>query len=312
MGGGCSVLAAAGDPRIDAVANLAAAETNPSAAAAAGLLQIPIRIIAAEEDAIAPPQNHAFVIYSGAAALRQAPVILGASHCGFLDTDIIFCDSGSIPRGEQLARTRELLTDFFNLYLRNDQAAWRAVWGPEYLSDPRFETSRFDPGPVLTPASAEISGVAGQLVTLSFSLTNGLSWPANFDVLAEDSFWPATPEPATTGVLPPGAAAALEVTVALPVDPGPASTDLLLSARASTDGGTRAFATVTVTRTPLGDLDCDGIVGFLDINPFVLALSNPDAYAAAFPNCNRAAADCNSDGAVDFGDINSFVALLAE
>lgn len=59
-----------------------------------------------------------------------------------------------------------------------------------------------------------------------------------------------------------------------------------------------------------GDLNCDGNVDFGDINPFVLALTNPAGYEAAFPNCDIMNGDINGDGRVDFGDINPFVALL--
>ena len=61
-----------------------------------------------------------------------------------------------------------------------------------------------------------------------------------------------------------------------------------------------------------GDLDCNGNCDFGDINPFVLALSNPAGYHAAFPDCDIHLADLNADGHVDFGDINPFVALLSE
>jgi hypothetical protein len=61
----------------------------------------------------------------------------------------------------------------------------------------------------------------------------------------------------------------------------------------------------------LGDLNCDGIVDFDDINPFVLAISDPVAYAAAYPDCDILAGDCNGDGYVDFDDINPFVVLLS-
>ncbi len=61
-----------------------------------------------------------------------------------------------------------------------------------------------------------------------------------------------------------------------------------------------------------GDLNCDGLVTFDDINPFVLALSSPAGYQAAFPNCNILNGDCNGDGLVDFDDINAFVALLSQ
>jgi hypothetical protein len=60
-----------------------------------------------------------------------------------------------------------------------------------------------------------------------------------------------------------------------------------------------------------GDLNCDGIVDFGDINPLILALSDPVAYGAAYPNCNFLNGDCNGDGYVDFDDINPFVAILS-
>jgi hypothetical protein len=61
----------------------------------------------------------------------------------------------------------------------------------------------------------------------------------------------------------------------------------------------------------LGDLNCDGAVNLGDINPFVLALSNPTAYAVEFPDCDRNLADINQDRSVGLGDINGFVALLS-
>jgi hypothetical protein len=59
-----------------------------------------------------------------------------------------------------------------------------------------------------------------------------------------------------------------------------------------------------------GDLNCDGAVNFGDINPFVMAISNPAAWQQAYPGCNLLNADVNGDGNVDFGDINPFIALL--
>jgi subtilisin family serine protease len=60
-----------------------------------------------------------------------------------------------------------------------------------------------------------------------------------------------------------------------------------------------------------GDINCDGVIDFLDIDAFVLALSDPAGYAAAYPDCNWLSADCNGDGVVDFDDVNAFVALLS-
>jgi hypothetical protein len=60
----------------------------------------------------------------------------------------------------------------------------------------------------------------------------------------------------------------------------------------------------------LGDLNCDGRLNFDDINPFVLALSDPGAYQSAYPDCDIVRADLNGDWLVDFDDINWFVFLL--
>jgi len=59
-----------------------------------------------------------------------------------------------------------------------------------------------------------------------------------------------------------------------------------------------------------GDLNCDGAVNNFDIDPFVLALTDPNGYAQQFPNCDRMLADVNGDGVVDNFDIDPFVKLL--
>jgi parallel beta-helix repeat protein len=60
----------------------------------------------------------------------------------------------------------------------------------------------------------------------------------------------------------------------------------------------------------LGDLNCSGTTDFGDINPFVLALTSPAAYALAYPYCSTTLADINGDGATDFRDVNPFVRLM--
>ena len=59
-----------------------------------------------------------------------------------------------------------------------------------------------------------------------------------------------------------------------------------------------------------GDLNCDNAINAFDIDPFVLALTNPDAYGAAYPNCNILNADVNCDGAVNAFDIDPIVQCL--
>ena len=62
--------------------------------------------------------------------------------------------------------------------------------------------------------------------------------------------------------------------------------------------------------TPLGDLNCDGVVNIDDIAPFALALVDPAAYQAQHPGCSPARADLNQDTHQDGADIQPFVDLL--
>jgi len=62
----------------------------------------------------------------------------------------------------------------------------------------------------------------------------------------------------------------------------------------------------------LGDLNCDGVVNFGDINPFVLLLSNWLEWQNTYPGCLMANGDLNEDGVTGFADINPFVALLSQ
>lgn len=59
-----------------------------------------------------------------------------------------------------------------------------------------------------------------------------------------------------------------------------------------------------------GDMNCDGVVNILDINPFVLALADAGAYFSTYPNCCLFLADINGDFDLDVLDINPFVSLL--
>jgi hypothetical protein len=72
-----------------------------------------------------------------------------------------------------------------------------------------------------------------------------------------------------------------------------------------------------VPRPPLtcarrGDTNCDCVVDFFDIDPFLLALFDPPGYAAAYPDCTITTSDVNDDQIVDFFDIDPFLACLFE
>lgn len=66
-----------------------------------------------------------------------------------------------------------------------------------------------------------------------------------------------------------------------------------------------------IRKLRLGDLNCDGVVNFGDINPFVMALTDPNGYMAAYPDCTIHHGDMNCDGLIDFGDINAYVNCIS-
>ncbi|TWT41898.1 hypothetical protein RAS1_30220 [Phycisphaerae bacterium RAS1] len=74
--------------------------------------------------------------------------------------------------------------------------------------------------------------------------------------------------------------------------------------------GSMARAAINACVVQRGDMNCDGAADVLDINAFVLALLDPMAYAAQFPNCDVRNGDVDGDGMANVLDINPFVALL--
>ena len=74
--------------------------------------------------------------------------------------------------------------------------------------------------------------------------------------------------------------------------------------------GSQTF-TASFAAVPAGDGDanCDGLIDFFDIDPFLLALFDSVGYAATYPGCLQFA-DVDDSGAVDFFDIDPFLAVL--
>ncbi len=60
-----------------------------------------------------------------------------------------------------------------------------------------------------------------------------------------------------------------------------------------------------------GDTNCDGLVNFDDIGPFVTAMVGEVAYMAEFPGCVWLNADMDCSAFCDFDDIGGFVEFLA-
>ncbi|TCO65394.1 dienelactone hydrolase [Actinocrispum wychmicini] len=118
FGGGSAVLAAAQDPRVKAVATLAAAEAHPPASVAASQCHMPGLHIAAGNDMVAPPVANAHLIaqyWGGPTQLRELPK---AGHLGFAEgrhwSQLLLPGKGE-RKTQRIARA--LLTAFFLTHL---------------------------------------------------------------------------------------------------------------------------------------------------------------------------------------------------
>lgn len=106
-GGGCAVLAAAEDTRVRAVVTFAAAETRPSAVAAAATCGMPALHLAAGEDRIAPAVGHAEPIARAWAGPVQLRTVKKATHLGFTEGrhwSELLLDGRAQYRTQRLAR----------------------------------------------------------------------------------------------------------------------------------------------------------------------------------------------------------------
>lgn len=56
-----------------------------------------------------------------------------------------------------------------------------------------------------------------------------------------------------------------------------------------------------------GDMNCDGEVNALDIQPFMTALISPEVFEEVYPGCNTLNGDMNGDGVLDHLDVDPFV-----
>lgn len=78
------------------------------------------------------------------------------------------------------------------------------------------------------------------------------------------------------------------------------------------DEGHRAYVVPNSCVTRRGDMDCDQRITNFDIDPFVLALTDPADYEAQFPQCSIDNADLNGDGARNNFDIDEMIELLSQ
>ena len=297
MGGGASILAAS-DPRVRAIAPLAAANTNPSSIAASSTFFVPVRHIVGSSDTIVTPAT-TIQMYNNSARARQFVNLQGGFHCGFIDSQGFGCDTGSMTRGDQLRFTRRLLTEFFNLYLKGDQNAWRAVWFDEAQSDPRIVTTG-EADSEISPAEANLSVRAGATVTIPIDVFNRGPDVMTLTLEVVESPWPVAFEPAGVGPLAINASGKAVVRVVLPPEATLGQSTVIVAARSGRDGGSRSIARLALTVTCGGDFNGDKVVDFFDVQAFLAAFSDDDS-----------SADFNGDGIFDFFDVQAFLASFS-
>ncbi len=157
MGGGASILAVAEDASISTVVTFAAAETDPSAIAAASSINQPSLTFAGGNDCVTPPADHQEPIYTNLSDCKGYVQITGGSHCQFANSNFICelgelaCPGDGISESEQHAAVLEVLTPWLQAYLKTDYTAWEAVVALEGTGDNyNFSLDCSDNAPVLS------------------------------------------------------------------------------------------------------------------------------------------------------------------
>ena len=291
MGGGASALAAAADTRIKCMATLAAAETNPSSSAAATSIQRPACFIVGSQDSIVTPattQNQ----FTACDAPRVFASITGGSHCGFIDSAIIACDSGALSRAEQLAKTRALLLGFFNTHLRGDAQRFAALWG---AAEPLAGTTRTRDARMTSALStSSLEGSLDTVLPVVISITNtgpdATAFRARATAVAGLTF---DFQPAESPAVAAGASAELTVFVRA-TKAGNYSVVLDIVRVRDGAGASHALsATFTGGNGVSPDLNGDGAVDAQDL----ATLLN------SWGSCKGCAADLDGNGSVDAADL---------
>jgi dienelactone hydrolase len=132
MGGGSTFLANQYTTGVNCFFTLAAAETNPSAVAAAAGMTAPSLVIGGSLDCVAPPVTNQLLMYNSLASSCKTYVsITGAYHCQF-NADNFNCNfgegtcltAGGLSRATQLTYVRALLIPYLSYFLKGECSGW--------------------------------------------------------------------------------------------------------------------------------------------------------------------------------------------
>lgn len=131
MGGGAAFLAAEFSPGVKTLATLSAAETSPSAIAAAGSIGIPSLVFAGGNDCVTPPGTNQVPMYQALqSGCKTFISVVGGSHCQMAENNF-FCSFGegscsptpTISRGEQHIVVERYLLRWLKYELKGDCVA---------------------------------------------------------------------------------------------------------------------------------------------------------------------------------------------
>lgn len=202
MGGGASLLAAAGDPRTRAVAVLAAADTRPSAIDAAVVINVPVLYITGSQDTFTPNPFHTRPMFDNTAHAAWMD-IRGGFHCGFILAPLpeAVCDSGAITRTAQLAITHRLMTAYFLSRFRGDTTGWNEIWGPTPDLD-RQLTVRRTPIADLNTAASSLAVPTGTAASIPVTIVNRSSANRTMTLAVDHAPFPASVSPTSLEVSP--------------------------------------------------------------------------------------------------------------
>ena len=127
MGGGCSFLAASGNSPANVIFNFSAAETNPSATAAASQTSKPALIFSGSSDCIVAPSVQQSMYNNVNFSCKTYININGALHCQFANNNGICvfgqltsgCNSSTVTPAIVFNKVTYLLLPFLDFYLKD-------------------------------------------------------------------------------------------------------------------------------------------------------------------------------------------------
>ncbi|MGB1207535.1 MAG: alpha/beta hydrolase family protein [Chitinophagales bacterium] len=145
MGGGSAFLAAEANANFTTIVTFAAAETNPSAIAAAANIMMPALTIASTKDCVTPNEDHQIPMYEAlAASCNVFYNITDGTHCHFSDGSATSCYLGEgftcIGQGPFLDRPIQhevmfsALIPWLDYWLKDDCDSWNGL--TDYLTTP--------------------------------------------------------------------------------------------------------------------------------------------------------------------------------